>query len=165
MSKIFVVMGVSGSGKTSVGIELGRSLKLPFYDADDFHSTRNIEKMESGVPLTDYDRYPWLEQLASEIKVWENEGGAVLACSALKEEYRKLLSKYVEINWVYLAASFDVIYKRMKNRNHFMKAEMLQSQFDALEEPNYGIQVTNEPSIKKTVTKILSLLETNETEK
>lgn len=155
-------MGVSGSGKTSVGIELGQSLKLPFYDADDFHPTRNIKKMKSGKPLTDQDRYPWLEQLASEIEVWKNEGGAVLACSALKEEYRQLLSKHTEIQWVFLVASFDVIYERMKNRNHFMKTEMLQSQFDALEVPNYGVQVSNEPSVEETVDKIISLLKQNE---
>ena len=164
MSKVIVIMGVSGSGKTSVGRQLGWSLKLPFYDADDFHSMSNIEKMKSGVPLTDYDRYPWLQQLASEIQVWEQGGGAVLACSALKEEYRQLLSQNTEIQWVYLAASFDVISKRMKKRDHFMKADLLQSQFDTLEVPNYGIQVANEPSIKETVDKILSLLEQNEAE-
>ena len=164
MSKVIVIMGVSGCGKTSVGRQLGWSLKLPFYDADDFHPTSNIEKMKSGVPLTDHDRYPWLKQLALEVKAWENEGGAVLACSALKEEYRQLLSLNTEIQWVYLAASFEVIYERMKKRDHFMKADLLQSQFDTLEVPNYGIQVTSEPSIKETVDKILSLLEQNEAE-
>ena len=162
MSKMIVVMGVSGCGKTSVGRELAWSLKLPFYDADDFHPLSNIEKMKSGVPLTDHDRTPWLQGLASEMQDWNDDGGAVLACSALKEEYRQLLSTNTEIQWVYLAASFDVIYERMTQRDHFMKPEMLRSQFETLEVPNYGIQVTSEPSLKDTVDKILSLLEQNE---
>lgn len=157
-------MGVSGCGKTSVGRHLGWSLKLPFFDADDFHPTSNIEKMKSGVPLTDHDRLPWLQQLASEIEGWEKDKGAVLACSALKEEYRRILSAKTNIQWVYLAASFDVIYERMKKRNHFMKAEMLRSQFDTLEVPNYGIQVNSELGVDETVDKILSLLEQNEAE-
>jgi len=159
MSKVIVIMGVSGCGKTSVGRQLGWSLKLPFYDADDFHSTDNIEKMKSGVPLTDHDRTPWLVKLASEIKKWKNDGGAILACSALKEDYRQILSEKTDIQWIYLAADFDVIYQRMKKRDHFMKAEMLQSQFDTLEVPKYGLQVASLQTVKETTAKILSLLE------
>lgn len=151
-------MGVSGSGKTSVGRQLGWSLEQPFYDADDFHPKSNIEKMKSGIPLTDQDRHPWLNRLALEIQGWEKEGGAVLACSALKEDYRRTLSHKTDIQWIHLTASFDLIYQRMKQRNHFMKPELLQSQFDALEVPNYGIHVASEQSVKGTVAKILSLL-------
>lgn len=158
MSKVIVIMGVSGCGKTSVGRQLGWSLKLPFYDADDFHPSTNIEKMKSGVPLTDDDRRPWLVTLATEIQKWENDGGAILACSALKEAYRQLLSEKTNIQWVYLAADFDVIYQRMKQRDHFMKAEMLQSQFDTLEVPKYGLQVANLQTVKETAAKIVSLL-------
>jgi carbohydrate kinase (thermoresistant glucokinase family) len=164
MSKIIVVMGVSGCGKSAVGSELAASLGLPFYDADDFHPTSNIEKMQSGTPLTDQDRYPWLQRLATEIQAWEKVGGAVLACSALKEEYRQILSAKTQIQWVCLTAPFEVIYQRMKKRNHFMEPELLRSQFDTLEVPNYGIQLANEQSVAGTVTKILSLLKQHEAE-
>jgi len=139
-------------------------LQLPFFDADDFHPTSNIEKMKSGVPLTDHDRFPWLQRLALEIQAWENDEGAVLACSALKEDYRQILSNKNHIQWVCLTAPFDVIYERMKNRKHFMNPDLLQSQFDVLELPDYGIQVASERSVKETVRKILSMFKQNETE-
>ena len=153
-------MGVSGCGKTTVGRQLGWALKLPFYDADDFHPTSNIEKMKSGTPLNDADREPWLSQLAEEIEDWEYSGGAVLACSALKEDYRRTLSAKVAVQWVYLVANYDVIYKRMKQRNHFMKPELLQSQFDTLEVPSYGIHINSDGEVRQTVQKIQSLITT-----
>ncbi|MDQ3550649.1 MAG: gluconokinase, partial [Bacteroidota bacterium] len=88
---IYIVMGVSGSGKTTIGQLLANALHLPFYDADDFHPVENIQKMAAGTPLTDEDRQQWLETLAGNIKLWSKEGGAVLACSALKEKYRIIL--------------------------------------------------------------------------
>lgn len=157
-------MGVSGCGKTAVGRQLAWALRLPFYDADDFHPSHNIDKMKSGIPLTDHDRQPWLKKLAEELSGWKQTSGAVLACSALKEDYRRLLSSSTTIEWIYLSASFDAIYQRMKKRTHFMKAELLQSQFDTLEVPNYGIHIISENSVKETVSKILPLLEQNHAE-
>ncbi len=91
---MIIIMGVSGSGKTSLGKHLSRITSKPFYDADDFHSTANKEKMNSGQALNDFDRQPWLNQLAKKINQWSSNGGAILACSALKEDYRKTLSKH-----------------------------------------------------------------------
>ena len=158
MSKVIIVIGVSGCGKTTVGRKLGWALKIPFFDADDFHPTSNIEKMKSGRPLNDADRQPWLRRLAEEIEGWDKNEGAVLACSALKEDYRRTLSAYATIQWVYLAADFEVIYKRMKNRNHFMKPELLQSQFETLEVPSYGIHINSDGDVQQTVQKILALI-------
>ncbi len=159
---MIIVMGVSGSGKTTVGKELAAKLDLPFYDADDFHSETSIEKMKSGIPLTDLDRYPWLQLLSEKIEQWNTDGSAVLACSALKEEYRTILSGRTKVKWVYLSANFETIYERMKKRDHYMKPEMLQSQFDTLEIPDYGIHMDAAYSVEEIVVKIISTLEGNE---
>lgn len=159
---MIVVMGVSGCGKTTVGKRLAVLLNIPFYDADDFHPLTSIEKMKSGTPLTNLDRYPWLQLLSEKMERWNNEGGAVLACSALKEEYRVILSARTTVDWVYLAASFETIHDRMKKRDHYMKPEMLQSQFDTLEIPSYGIHVDVSQSVEETVSKIITLFEANE---
>ncbi len=159
---MIVVMGVSGSGKTTVGKELAAKLDLPFYDADDFHSQTSIEKMKSGTPLSDPDRYPWLQLLSEKIEHWNTEGSAVLACSALKEEYRTILSSRTKMIWVYLVVGFETIYDRMKKRDHYMKPEMLQSQFDTLEIPDYGIHVDASYSVEEIVAKIILTLEGNE---
>lgn len=137
-------MGVSGCGKTTVGHLLAEKLDLPFYDADDFHPTGNVDKMSSGKPLNDVDRQPWLEILSKKIKEWNLSGGAVLACSALKESYRKLLiSKIKDVQFVYLEGDRETILKRMKARNdHYMPNELLDSQFEALEEPADAITVS-----------------------
>ena len=159
---MIIVMGVSGSGKTTVGKELASRLDLPFYDADDFHSESNIEKMRNGTPLTDLDRYQWLQLLSEKIEKWNTDGGAVIACSALKEDYRSILSSRTKVDWVYLSASFETIYDRMKKRDHYMKSEMLQSQFDTLEIPNYGIHVDASHSVRETVSKIITQFKGNE---
>lgn len=139
---IFIIMGVSGCGKTTVGQELALQLNLPFHDADDFHSQSNTDKMRNGIPLTDDDRMPWLQQLAANIRKWEKGGGAVLACSALKENYRKVLQIVPGINWIYLSGAHAVILERLQSRKeHYMSAVLLDSQFAALEEPVYGIHV------------------------
>ncbi|MDC8004231.1 gluconokinase [Aureisphaera galaxeae] len=140
-NKVIVVLGVSGSGKSTIGKKLAHALEIPFYDADDFHPQSNIDKMKSGQPLNDEDRYPWLKKLSEEIRSWNKKEGGVLACSALKESYRKILETHTTVDWVFLTGSFETIFERMKNRNHFMKADMLQSQFDALEAPEYGYHV------------------------
>lgn len=139
MAKSYIIMGVSGSGKTTVGTLLAKELGLPFHDADSFHPKANIDKMTSGIPLNDNDRLPWLEALRTAVSSWER--GGVLACSALKESYRKLLSQGNDIEWIYLEGDFDLIEQRMAARKHYMKPEMLRSQFNDLEPPSYGIHV------------------------
>ncbi len=137
-TRFFIVMGVSGSGKTSVGKALAAHLGWDFYDADDFHPQANITKMAKGIPLDDSDRAPWLASLRDLIKscLTQNEPG-VLACSALKESYReKLLEGNDGVQIIYLKGSYDLFWSRMVSRTeHYMKPEMLRSQFDTLEEP------------------------------
>ncbi|MEL6810691.1 MAG: gluconokinase [Bacteroidota bacterium] len=161
MNHLIIVMGVSGCGKTTIGKRLAEELKIPFHDADDYHPTSNVEKMKSGTPLTDADRYPWLKLLATELETWLHTGGAVLACSALKEDYRKILSEKVSLDWVCLSGDFGTIFERMKTRDHFMKAEMLQSQFDTLEVPKYGIHVDVNETPEVIVRYIKNQLQSN----
>ncbi|RMB57678.1 gluconokinase [Dokdonia sinensis] len=148
MGQVFVIMGVSGSGKTTIGQLVAQELNIPFYDADDYHPQANINKMASGRPLNDEDRWPWLSILARNIQEWNRNGGAVLACSALKEVYRERLFKEesafakAKKNFIYLQADFETIKSRLAQReNHFFDPELLQSQFDTLEEPEYGVVV------------------------
>lgn len=157
-------MGVSGCGKTTIGQALAKQLGLPYYDADDFHSLSNIDKMKHGIPLNDEDRMPWLTLLADNIKTWEAQGGAVLSCSALKESYRNLLaSKSNKVTWVYLKGSFELILSRLEHREgHYMKSDLLQSQFETLEEPNYGIHISIENSTEDIISAIISKLKTHE---
>lgn len=141
---VILVMGVSGVGKTTVGQLLAKSLGWEFRDADDFHSAANIEKMSRGIPLTDGDRWPWIEIMQGAIDEWLKEDkNVVLACSALKDSYRKLLLRDEEqMKVVYLKGSFDLIQKRLQQReNHYMKPDLLISQFDTLEEPEAGVWV------------------------
>lgn len=135
---IIIVMGVSGSGKTTVGKLLAESLGWNFSDADAFHSPENVKKMRRGIPLTEADRQPWLEALQAAIKQWLQENtNVVLACSALKDSYRQfLVVDRDSIQLVYLKGTYDLIQKRLQERqNHYMSETLLQSQFDALEEP------------------------------
>ncbi len=135
---IILLMGVAGSGKTAVGKLLAAELGWEFHDGDDYHPKENVDKMSRGVPLTDEDRWPWLARL-HELMRGLNAASAngVIACSALKESYRKALRDGVaDLHFVYLKGTFSTIERRMtKRRGHYMKAGMLQSQFDALEEP------------------------------
>ena len=160
-NKIYIVFGVSGSGKTSVGKELANRLHLPFYDADDYHPEHNVKKMKKGDPLTDQDRLPWLETLAEEIQTWHRNQGAVLACSALKKSYRKLLesvdNKYIE--WIHLDGSYELIAKRLESRkDHFFDPTLLQSQFDALELSENILKIDIKPSPTKIAQNIISKL-------
>jgi gluconokinase len=144
VSLAVIVMGVSGSGKTTVGQELSQRLGWAFYDADNFHPKENVAKMSSGTPLTDKDREPWLGALNKLIaENLEQYTSLVVACSALKEKYRQHLAKGHEeqTKFVYLEGDFETIYTRMQTRQHFMKPAMLQSQFDTLEEPTNAIVV------------------------
>ncbi len=136
---LVVVTGVSGTGKTTLGLGLSQALELPFLDADQFHPPANIEKMGRGEPLTDADRVPWLAALASKLLEMEQQGGAVLACSALKNTYRMQLQVSDELRWIHLTGSRDLIWERMLARqNHYMKAGMLDSQLTIWEKPNSG---------------------------
>ncbi|WP_233557649.1 NADP-dependent phosphogluconate dehydrogenase [Aquimarina sp. AD1] len=169
MSKsiIYIVYGVSGSGKTTVGKALAKELNIPFFDADDFHPEENIKKMSTGFPLDDSDREPWLKKLASEIVVWNTNKGAVLACSALKKAYRKTLqsidSKYVK--WIFLDGSFDLISNRLEARkDHFFKKEMLFSQFEALEQPEDGISINIDKSVDQIMSEIRTTLNTDKSQ-
>jgi 6-phosphogluconate dehydrogenase len=153
---ILIVMGVAGSGKTTIGEALAQELGLPFYDADNFHPQSNIDKMRQGTALTDDDRHPWLTELAAWIRRWDCDQGAVLACSALKEQYRQILQSVRDITWVYLEANRETILKRLQSRSgHFMPAALLESQFAALEEPDYGIRVDVSSSPAEIVGEIL----------
>lgn len=136
---IYIIMGVSGSGKTTIGRLLADHHNCPFYDGDDYHPAENVAKMAAGTPLTDDDRAPWLDRLHDIITRHIQAGEtAVLACSALKKSYRDhLRGGYKDICFIHLDGRFDLIWRRMKARqDHYMKPEMLQSQFDTLEMPN-----------------------------
>ena len=134
---VIILFGVTGSGKTTVGQLLAAELGWKFYDADEFHSASNVEKMRQGIPLTDADRWPWLERLRELVSECINKREhAVVACSALKEAYREYLTISDEVKLVYLRGNYSLIEARLKKRRgHFMKPRLLQSQFDTLEEP------------------------------
>jgi 6-phosphogluconate dehydrogenase len=156
MKPVYVLMGVSGCGKSTVGKLLSDKLRLPFYDADNFHPKTNVEKMSSGIPLTDEDRDPWLKTLSKKIGKWTKDKGAVLACSALKESYRQILSAKNKVHWVVLNGEYETILKRIKDReDHYMGADMLKSQFEALELPDYGLHLDVEKSPILLVSEIL----------
>lgn len=141
---VFIVMGVSGCGKSTVGRLLADRIAFPFHDADDFHSGENMEKMKKGIPLEDDERVPWLFDLAVHVAQWNRREGAVLACSALKEKYRDMLdwNGKEEVAYIYLKGGRDLVLGRIKNRTgHFFPAELLESQFQALEEPREAVTV------------------------
>jgi gluconokinase len=150
--RFIIVMGVSGSGKTSVGKALAAYLKRDFYDADDFHPPENVLKMGNGIPLDDSDRAPWLaalHQLISDSLRLDRPG--VLACSALKERYRRqLLDGNDGVQLVYLKGRYDLLWSRMQKRtDHYMKPHMLLSQFEALEEPSDALTVDISLSVEE----------------
>jgi len=134
---IVIVFGVSGAGKTTIGKLLAQKLGWRFYEADDFHPRANIDKMQRGIPLTDEDRWPWLESLRELIKQrLEASENAVLACSALKRAYRERLRVSDEVKLVFLHGDYALIEKQLRQRRgHFMNLELLRSQFADLEEP------------------------------
>lgn len=140
---IVALMGVSGAGKTVVGEALAADLGWPFFDADDFHPPANVAKMAAGTPLTDADRWPWLDQVATEMaEVNERGAHAVLACSALKQAYRDRLSRATDIRFVYLSGDYETIAARLAARSHrYMPPALLASQFASLEPPRDAIVV------------------------
>ncbi len=138
------IMGVSGVGKSTIGSLLAEQLKIPFFDGDDYHSERNILKMSKGEPLQDEDRLDWLQDLNKLAIDQLQKGSCVIACSALKEQYRTILASTIEdqVRWVFLHGSFDQIVERMQKRqDHFMPTDLLQSQFNILEAPQDAIDV------------------------
>lgn len=155
-------MGVSGSGKTTVGELLAQHLGRPFYDGDDFHPAANIAKMAAGHPLTDEDRAGWLATLAANLQPWEAAGGAVLACSALKESYRQTLQAgaSLPLTWVFLDTDPAVLRARLEARQgHYMKANMLESQLATLEKPTYGLRLTDDVPAETLVEQIVARLQ------
>jgi gluconokinase len=158
---VIVLMGVSGVGKTTVGRRLAADLGWPFYDGDDFHPPENVIKMERGLPLTDTDRAPWLDRLRSLIEHHlARDESAVLACSALKAIYRERLRQgNTAVRFVYLAAGVDLIRDRMTGRSgHYMPVDLLESQFEALEEPTGALTVAAAAPVDAIVERILSEL-------
>ena len=144
---VLIVMGVVGSGKTTVGRLLAERLGWRFADADDFHPASNVEKIRHGTALDDRDRAPWLSALRAAIEQWNADGqGAVLACSALKERYRQEL-RAGAVRFVYLKGSRELILSRLRARHgHFASESILESQFADLEEPPDAITVTIDDS-------------------
>lgn len=154
-----ILMGVSGVGKTTVGQRLADALSLTFADADDFHPHNNVEKMRSGIPLTDEDRRPWLDTLNSYLR--RQRAGCVMACSALKEPYRqRLCDNLSNIRMVYLKVDRDTLVKRMEQRNHFMPVSLLDSQLATWQEPTDASVITIDATqpLNDVVDQLLALL-------
>ena len=155
MTSPTVVMGVSGSGKSTVGAALAQRLRVPFADADDFHPPANVEKMTAGEPLDDDDRYPWLEAIGRWLAEHCAEGG-VMSCSALKRRYRDQLRRHCPgVEFLHLSGTPGVIGKRQASRpGHFMPASLLASQFDTLEpleDDERGVSIDVDKSIDSVV--------------
>ena len=159
---IAVLMGVSGSGKTTIGAALAERLGWPFLDGDDFHPPQNVAKMQSGTPLSDEDRGPWLDRLNAELHAREARGEhAVLACSALKQAYRDRLSHGLT-NWrlVFLHGAFELLRHRAEARKHrYMPASLLQSQFETLEPPMEAIRIDVAEPLERSVERIRTALQ------
>jgi gluconokinase len=141
---VVIVMGVTASGKTTVGSRLAGDLRWPFYDADSFHPPENIARMTRGIPLTDADRKPWLRAIRARIDQVRAEGGsAVIGCSALKREYRHVLAEGAPgVHFVYLHGDEPLLAERLRHRvGHFMNPRLLASQLETLEEPDRAITI------------------------
>ena len=183
--RVIIVTGVSGSGKTTVGKALAQRFGAEFHDGDQFHPPANVAKMSSRIPLNDDDREPWLKAINSFIRerlLPANHSPRVdsprvdswrvpclvIACSALKERYRSALTENLgplDVQWVHLQGSYDVIYRRMNERKeHFMSADMLRSQFDAYEQPLQGIKINVDRDLDQVIDKIVSMISTGRSE-
>ena len=164
-----VVMGVSGTGKTSVGEELAEELGCEFVEGDSLHPRRNIEKMEHGTPLTDEDRWPWLQAIAEMVAVRDHEGtSTVVTCSALKRKYRDVLRDAAPTFFVHLDAPFELLEARMQQRTkHFMPTSLLRSQVDTLEpldDDEAGAVVDVSPALDVVVEEAVNAVRTHSTE-
>lgn len=161
-SMVYILMGVSGSGKSLIGGMLADKLDLPYFDADDFHPASNVRKMSSGQPLNDDDRRPWLVSLAEHIRKWNEKKGAVLACSALKKTYRDMLrgENPQNVQFIFLKGPKSLIAERMaKREGHYMPEELLDSQFEALEEPESAVTISIDQSPESVLKEILENIE------
>ena len=157
---VVVLMGVSGSGKTTIGTLLAERTGTVFADADDYHPLANKQKMASGQALNDEDRQPWLETLNAVLRGWHESGkGGVLACSALKEKYRETLTSGMPqgaVDFVLLDGSKELIASRLAARHHeYMNAKLLDSQFATLEPPSDAFSIVNDRSPSEIVDRIL----------
>ena len=162
---VVVLMGVTGTGKTTVGEALAARTGWPFADADDFHSAANRAKMHAGIPLTDEDREPWLESLHQQILTWLRDGvNGILACSALKESYRTELTDGTgprAVRFVFLSGPPELIRQRMEARHgHYMPESLLPSQMATLEPPRDAIQISIDQTVPAIVDRIVSALAT-----
>lgn len=163
--KIIIITGVAGSGKTTVGQHLARRLQTSFHDGDEFHPPSNVAKMSAGIPLDDADRLPWLRTISAFVREHVKSGTVIVSCSALKQHYRDILTESLDpqdVLWVHLQGSYDLIHRRMSERpGHFMRAEMLQSQFAAYETPKTGLVMSVDQDIEQIISKIISVLESS----
>ena len=160
-SLTLIVMGVSGSGKTTVGRRLADRLGCPFVDGDDYHPAENVARMTAGIPLEDAHRWPWLEALRDVIRrLREKHGTVVAACSALKSSYRDVLRRGDDsVTFVLLRVDPETVSRRFEQRtDHFMPPELIESQFETLEEPSDAMIVDAGKSVEGVVTEILGML-------
>ena len=149
-------MGVSGSGKSTIGIALSQALHLPFFDADTYHSSANQAKMSQGIPLTDEDRQPWLESLSH---LLQEHPAMILACSALKASYRGYLNKVSNVTFIYLKGDSALIQERIEKRQgHFFDPSLLENQFTLLEEPQDAFVIDINSPVSEIVQEIRKLL-------
>ena len=158
---IIVVMGISASGKSTLGSALAKSLGWVFLEGDDYHSRANIEKMRSGTPLNDEDRLPWLRSINQALGRLDKDGrNAVLACSALKRNYREILAQDIkQMRYVYLYGNPQLVRERITNRKgHFMPPELIDSQIAAMEPPQNAIRVNIEQPVETQAELVLQAL-------
>jgi carbohydrate kinase (thermoresistant glucokinase family) len=158
-------MGPMGCGKTTIGKMLAEKLGWPFYDGDDFHPQKNVEKMRAGIALTDEGRKLWLENLHGNIQRWlKDRENSILACSALKQAYRDILGvNQNTVRTVYLKGSYELLRKRIEDRQHpYMDKNLLRSQLDTLEEPKDGLTVDISETPEIVVSTIMNHLDLNQ---
>jgi gluconokinase len=166
---ICILMGVSGSGKSTIAQLLSQKLGWKFYDADNFHSEANIQKMSQGIPLNDGDRLPWLQAIRRQIEeLLADRANGVFACSALKQSYREVLQQSDrDLVFIYLEGTKEQLLERIRGRTgHFMKAEMLESQLETLEVPQDAFKISislNSPEIVDRIVQYLQKLEGSKT--
>lgn len=159
---VIFIMGVSGSGKSTIGQQLSAATGYAYYDADDFHSSENKAKMKAGIPLTDEDRWPWLKSIHDFVVSKSALQPVILVCSALKASYREVLAKSIEryCKWIFLKGDFDLVLKRLNDRQgHYMPPSLLQSQYDALEVPGNVITIDIAQSPQVIVKEILAVFD------